>query len=56
MNKNDFYERYMWTALETLFNKQTLSYVELNLKKLFFQRQSLQSLYDAQLYFNQLSM
>ena len=30
--------------------KDTLSYVELNLKKLFFQRQCSQSLYDAQSY------
>ncbi|CAF1041460.1 unnamed protein product [Adineta steineri] len=56
MTKNEFYQTYMWTALETLFNKRTLSFVELNLKKLFFQRQSSQSLYDAQSYLNQLSM
>jgi hypothetical protein len=54
MNKNEFYQTYMWTALETLFNKRTLSSVELNLKKLFFQRQCSQSLYDAQSYLNQL--
>ena len=54
MTKNDFYQKYMWTALETLFHKQTLSSVELNLKKFFFQRQSSQSLYDAQFYFNEL--
>ena len=56
MNKNDFYQTYMWIALETLFNKRRLSSVELNLKKLFFQRQCSQSLYDAQTYFNQLSI
>ena len=39
MNKNELYQVYMWTALETLFTKRTLSYVELNLKKFFFQRQ-----------------
>ena len=43
----------MWTALETLFHKHSLPSVELNLKKLFFQRQSSQSLYDAQSYINQ---
>ncbi|CAF1169935.1 unnamed protein product [Rotaria sordida] len=56
MSKNEFYQTYMWTALETLFNKRTLSCVELNLKKLFFQRQCSQSLYDAQSYLNQLSI
>ncbi|CAF4660638.1 unnamed protein product [Rotaria socialis] len=55
MNKNDFYQTYMWTALETLFNKRTLSSVELSLKKLFCQRQSSQSLYEAQSYLNQLT-
>jgi hypothetical protein len=44
----------MWSALETLFNKEKLSSVELNLKKFFFQRQCSQSLYDAQAYVNQL--
>jgi hypothetical protein len=44
----------MWTALETLFTKHTLSRVELNLKKLFFQRQTSQSLYRAQIYLNQI--
>jgi len=34
----------MWTALETLFNKNTLKRVEINLKKLFFQRQTSQTL------------
>ncbi|CAF4491923.1 unnamed protein product [Rotaria sp. Silwood1] len=55
MNKNEFYHQYMWTALETLFNRRRLSCVELNLKKLFFQRQCSQSLYDAQSYLNELS-
>ncbi|CAF2192151.1 unnamed protein product [Rotaria magnacalcarata] len=55
MNKNDFYQAYMWTALETLFNKRTLSSVELSLKKLFCQRQSSQSLYEAQSYLDQLT-
>lgn len=54
MNKNEFYQRYMWTALDTFFNKRILSCVELSLKKLFFQRQSSQSLRDAQSYLNQL--
>jgi hypothetical protein len=44
----------MWTALETLFNKNTLKRVEINLKKLFFQRQTSQTLNRAQTFLNEL--
>ncbi|UJR09306.1 hypothetical protein I4U23_013549 [Adineta vaga] len=51
---NELYEAYMWTALETLFTKHTLTRVELNLKKLFFERQTSQTLFRAQTFLNQL--
>jgi hypothetical protein len=44
----------MWKALETLFHKHTLTRVELNLKKLFFERQTSQTLYRAQRFLNEL--
>ncbi len=44
----------MWTALETLFNKHKLTPVELNLKKLFFERQTSQTFDQAQTFLNQL--
>lgn len=44
----------MWTALETLFNKHTLTRVELNLKKLFFERQTSQSLDRAEKFLHEL--
>lgn len=53
MNKPDFYQTYMWTALETLFSERKFSSVELTLRKFFFQRQSSQTLYHAQAYINQ---
>ncbi|CAF1357547.1 unnamed protein product [Adineta steineri] len=53
-SKTELYHAYIWTALETLFTKHTLTRVELNLKKLFFQRQNSQTLYRAQTFLNQL--
>ncbi|CAF1509130.1 unnamed protein product [Rotaria sp. Silwood1] len=53
-SKNELYQAYMWTALKTLFNKHRLTRVELNLKKLFFERQTCQSLYQAQTFLTQL--
>ncbi len=44
----------MWTALETLFTKHKLTRVELNLKKLFFERQTSQTLNRAQTFLNEL--
>ncbi|CAF3305112.1 unnamed protein product [Rotaria sp. Silwood2] len=53
-SQNELYQAYMWTALKTLFNKHRLTCVELNSKKLFFERQTCQSLYQAQTFLNQL--
>lgn len=55
MTRNELYQKYMWTALETFFSKNRLSAVEFNLKRLFFQRQCSQSLYDAQAYLARLA-
>ncbi|CAF1389320.1 unnamed protein product [Adineta ricciae] len=51
---NELCQVYMWTALETLFSKHTLTRVELNLKKLFFERQTSQTLFRAHTFLNQL--
>ncbi|CAF3100322.1 unnamed protein product [Rotaria socialis] len=55
-SQTELYQAYMWTALETLFHKHTLTRVEINLKKLFFERQTCQSLYRAQAFLNQLQV
>jgi len=55
MTRNELYQNYMWTALETFLSKTRLSAVELNLKKLFFQRQCSQSLYEAQTFLDRLA-
>jgi len=52
---NQLYQCYMWTAIETLFNKRKLTRVELNLKKLFFQRQNSKTLNQAQAFLANLS-
>lgn len=55
MTRNELYQNYMWTALETFLSKTRLSAVEWNLKKLFFQRQCSQSLYEAQTFLDRLA-
>lgn len=55
MTRNELYQNYMWTALETFLSKNRLSTVELNLKKFFFQRQCSRSLYEAQSFLDRLA-
>lgn len=47
-SSGELYQNYVWKALETFYKKDKLTRVESNLKKLFFQRQTARTLFQAQ--------